>query len=479
MKKFSKSFFHLMMFLLLTNNIFSQQITFSKIYNYNIGSNANSVAYSVQQTSDTGYVIAGKVSKIVGSNWNGDLLVIKTDKYGDTLWTKTYGDSLMDWAQDIQKTSDGGYIVAGRKDYFVDMDNYFLYGDIWILKLDANGDTLWTKTYGGPYCDYANSIKQTSDGGYIVAGIKNSYKINYLGDIWILKLDQNGDTLWTKTFHFSYLSEATSIIQTAGGAFVFTGTGCVAKLSNSGDSIWYKNISSFKGNDILQAADSSFIAVGFFNNSDDKIIKLDSTGNVVVWENLYPPAQGFYFKSNSVALNLSGDIITAGQKINENDIVNLPDDLWIKKNQSNGDTVWTKIYDLSLHDIGYSIKATNDNGYIIAGTTNYYAWLIKLNGNGDTLTSIQENRNNSFNTWNYPNPFSYSTSIYFEIPEHECKKLKINIFNSTGTVIKTIMLDKSEENHVLFEATNLPSGVYYYKINTENISICKKMVLIK
>ena len=292
MKNYSKLLFLLMMFLFLTNNIFSQQITFSKVYNFD----TTSVAYSVLQTLDTGYIVAGKINKK-----NGEVWILKLNKYGDTLWTKTYGDSLADYANEIQNTSDGGYIVAGGKNHKVDMVNYYMYGDIWILKLDQNGDTLWTKTYGGPYNDDANSIKQNSDGGYIVAGVKNNYQINYLGDIWILKLDQNGDTLWTKELNFSNnLSEATSIIQTVEDDFIFTGTGCIVKLSNSGDTIWYKNLSGFKGNDILQTVDLSCIAVGFLNNSNDKIIKLDTNGNII-WENSYYPELGFYFKSNSIA----------------------------------------------------------------------------------------------------------------------------------------------------------------------------------
>ena len=472
MKNYSKLLFLLMMFLFLTNNIFSQQITFSKVYNYD----TTSVAYSVQQTIDTGYIVAGKINKK-----NGEVWILKLNKYGDTLWTKTYGDSLADYANEIQNTSDGGYIVAGGKNHKVDMVNYYMYGDIWILKLDQNGDTLWTKTYGGPYNDDANSIKQTSDGGYIVAGVKNNYQINYLGDIWILKLDQNGDTLWTRTYHFSnYLSEATSIIETKEGAYVFTGATSIGmlssasivafKLSNTGDSLWCNNIVGYKGNDIIQTPDSCFILVGR-GNQRDVTIKLNKFGNIL-WENDYLPHLGFYFQSNSVTLNSFGDIITAGQVNNNNDI-NIPNDLWIKKNLSNGDTVLTKIYNLSLYDKGYSIKTTNDNGYVIAGTTNNYAWLFKLNGNFDTITNIQENVHDTYKTWNYPNPFSNSTSIYYQISIKDYKKLEIKIFNSTGINLQTIIPDKFDENRVLIETTNLPSGVYYYTISTDFFSICK------
>ncbi len=381
--------FLLVMLSFITCNGFSQPITFSKVYNFG----ATSTLCSVQQTSDSGYIASGYNNR----NYE-DAYILKLNKFGDTIWTKSYGYAYRDWAQDIQITSDGGYIVAGRKNYYVNIEQGSMYGDIWILKLKSNGDTLWTKTYGGQYNDYANSIKQTFDGGYIVAGAKDNYGINKSSKTWILKLDQNGDTLWTKTFHLSAISEAKSIIQTLGGDFVFTGTGNVFKLSYTGDSIWCKSLNSFNGNDIIQSNDSNFITAGFFNNSDDKIIKLDSTGNVV-WENRYSPSQGYYYKSNSLAINKSGDIISVGQRINTNDVRNTPDDLWIKKNLSNGNRVWTNYFDFSLHDIGNSVKATNDNGFIIAGTTNQNAWLLKLDRNCDLSLNVDSVYNLISGNW--------------------------------------------------------------------------------
>jgi hypothetical protein len=477
MKNKSNLFYFLAVFLFITQSGISQQITFSKIYDFG----TNSTLFSIQQTSDSGYIASGFINK----NYE-DAYIIKLNKFGDTLWTKSYGYSYRDWAHDIQITSDGGYIVAGRKNYHTDMVDGYMYGDVWILKLDANGDTLWTKTFGGSYCDYANSIKQTSDGGYIVAGTKNNYKINYLGDIWILKLDQNGDTLWTKTFHFSnYVSEANSIIQTTGGNYLVVGSAALGmpsyakilamKLQNNGDTLWCKKLEGYIGNDLAQDDNSNILIVGR-DGLKNKLIKLLSNGDFI-WENSYLTAQNYIFESTSVLLNSDGNIISTGYKENVN---NGEYYMWIENNNClNGDTIWTKTYNFSLRDIAYSIKKTNDNGYIISGTTNYYAWLLKLNGNGDTLSNVQENINNSYNSWNYPNPFNNSTSIFFQIPEKECGKIEINIYNSVGNIVKTIIQNKPEENHVFFETNNLPSGVYFYKICTQNISICKKMILIR
>ncbi|NMD00744.1 MAG: hypothetical protein GYA62_13630, partial [Bacteroidales bacterium] len=320
MKNFSKILFCKILIIFFTNNIPAQQITFNKVYDFAPSSVMYSRAFSVLQTVDTGYVLAGSITNKVGTQWNTDVLIIKTNKYGDTLWTKTYGGGLRDYAQDIQKTSDGGYIVAGRRDYYVDMVNFFMYGDIWILKLDQNGDTLWTKTYGGPYNDYANSIKQTSDGGYILCGTKDSYKINVLGDIWVLKLDQNGDTTWTKTYHFTnYVSEANQVFETNLGYYYMVGSSAagsssisdilIIKLQNNGDSIWCKKLTGYIGKDIIQLEDSNIVVAGR-GNTGGLLYKLNKDGNII-WVKNCPPDQGFYYQINSLTLDADENIILA------------------------------------------------------------------------------------------------------------------------------------------------------------------------
>jgi hypothetical protein len=373
-------FSHLLVLLFfITSNIFAQTITFSKIYNFETSSNF----YSVQQTADSGYVAAGSI----GRN-SDDAFFLRTNNFGDTIWTKSYGYSYRDWVNEIQIAPDGGCIAAGRKNYHVDIEHGNMYGDIWILKLNSDGDTIWTKTYGGPANDYANSIKQTIDGGYIVACTKNIYCMNCPGDIWILKLNELGDTIWTKTIHVSSsLSEAKSIIQTNDSNFVFTGTGGVKKISNSGDSIWYKNFNSFVGNDLIETKDSNLVVVGFFNNSDDKIIKLDANGDII-WDYRERPYKGYYYKSNSLTLNESGEFMSVGRRINMNDVVNIPDDLYLMKRSSKGYSVLSNYYDLSIHDVANSVELANDNGFIIAGVTNQNGWLIKLDQNCELALNI-------------------------------------------------------------------------------------------
>ena len=142
-------------------------------------------ALLIQETDDGGYIVAGYTYSFGAGN--EDIWVLKLDEDGNVEWQKTYGGSDEDWAHSIQQTSDGGYIVAGYTYSFGAGE-----GDFWVLKLDENGNVEWQKTYGGSDYDRAKSIQQTDDGGYIVAGSTYSFGAGYY-DFWVLKLDENGE----------------------------------------------------------------------------------------------------------------------------------------------------------------------------------------------------------------------------------------------------------------------------------------------
>jgi len=152
---------------------------------------------SIQQTSDGGYIVAGHTLSFgVGDR---DFWVLKLDEEGNVEWQKAYGGSDYDWATSIQQTDDGGYIVAGYT---------FSFGaggyDFWVLKLNENGNVEWQKTYGGSDDEEAYSINQTDDGGYIVAG-GSTYSFEPGGyDVWVLKLDEEGNVEWQKTYGGNY-----------------------------------------------------------------------------------------------------------------------------------------------------------------------------------------------------------------------------------------------------------------------------------
>ena len=146
------------------------------------------------KTTDEGYIITGHT-------WSYDIWLIKTNASGDTLWTKTFGGMDFDWSFSVQQTADGGYIITGWTESFGAGDR-----DIWLIKTNANGDTLWTKTFGGNGDDGGSQVQQTIDEGYIITGWTESFGAGD-DDIWLIKTNADGDSLWTKTFGGGGLDE--------------------------------------------------------------------------------------------------------------------------------------------------------------------------------------------------------------------------------------------------------------------------------
>ncbi|GAI02439.1 unnamed protein product, partial [marine sediment metagenome] len=172
-------------------------------------------AYSVQQTSDGGYILAGEIESygVAENAW-----LIKTDIEGNKLWDQTFGGLDGDYAYSVQQTSDGGYILAGgTKSYGAGKE------DAWLIKTDAEGNKEWDQTFGGSDYDEIRSVQQTSDGGYILAGYTMSYGAGGYG-AWLIKTDAEGNKEWDQTFGGSPYDKAYSVQQTSDGGYILAGT---------------------------------------------------------------------------------------------------------------------------------------------------------------------------------------------------------------------------------------------------------------
>jgi hypothetical protein len=345
----------------------------------------NDESSSIQQTSDGGFVVAGV--KDIGTGI-GDAWVMKLYQDGTIDWQKTYANSYTDEARSIQQTSDGGFIISGETGF-----NGFGTGDIWILKLDAGGNITWEKAYGDEDLsgiqEIANSIKETFDGGYIVAG-KTS------GDIWILKLDQDGDLIWQKSYGSEGLDNISDIQQTGDGGYIAAGETAdsvlALKLDAFGNIIWGKSYSNIyysysSASSIRQTTDGGYIVAGlnsFSGDYDIWVLKLDSNGNVGpdfsgTWQKSYGTT-GHDEAAASVRQTTDGGFIVAG---------NFSDNIWVLKLSQNGDVSWQYSYSSTSTSTDYasSIEQTRD-GFIISGTTYDVSvpedfFLLKIDKNGD------------------------------------------------------------------------------------------------
>jgi len=250
---------------------------------------------SLIQTSDGGYAIAGSTTSFGAGG--EDVYVVKLDANGNLQWTKTIGGLNRDWSSSLIQTSDGGYAIAGSTTSFGAGE-----ADVYVVKLDANGNLQWTKTIGGPKDDGGASLIQTSDGGYAIAGSTRSFGEGR-GDVYVVKLDANGNLQWTKTIGKLYSEEGYSLIQTSDGGYAIAGATksfgagkwdvYVVKLDANGNLQWAKTIGgpgndgfsfSYTSADIIQTSDGGYVIAGTTSSfgageTDVYVIKLDKNGN--------------------------------------------------------------------------------------------------------------------------------------------------------------------------------------------------------
>jgi hypothetical protein len=274
-----------------------------------IGGSLNDELYSIQQTSDGGYILGGySESDISGDktqhrNGNSDYWVVKLDTAGKIQWQQTIGHNYFDYLYSVQQTSDGGYILGGYSQ--ANMPGESLVGsyDYWVVKLDYTGRMEWNSTIGGRANDYLRSIKQTSDGGYILgghsdSGISRDKTENSQGitDYWVVKLDTAGSIQWQNTIGGSANDYLYSIQQTSDGGYILGGYSesnisgdktvrsqgfgsynyWVVKLDTDGKIQWQKALGG-RGTDYLlsiqQTSDGGYILGGYSDScrSRDKI----------------------------------------------------------------------------------------------------------------------------------------------------------------------------------------------------------------
>lgn len=250
---------------------------------------------SVQQTTGGGYVLAGASASSNGdlskNHESGSYWVVKLNGSGETAWSRTYQGSE---ANSIQQTGDGGYIVAGSSG---NMPGNYGENDCWVVKLDSSGNKLWSQNYGGSEIDLAYSIQQTDDDGYIMAGYSSSNNGDVSGnhgngDCWIVKLSKSGDTLWTRSLGGSGSDRCHSIRQTSDGEYIMAGISnsedgdvpknhgnrnqadaLIGKLNSSGEISWVRSLGSSLHDalgSIRQTEDGGYIMAGYSKSSSDE-----------------------------------------------------------------------------------------------------------------------------------------------------------------------------------------------------------------
>lgn len=409
-----------------------------------LGGTQTEQAYWVEQTSDGGFILSGSTSSNDGdvdaSHGNEEAWVVKLASDGSLEWQKSLGGSLNEIAHTAKQTSDGGYII-GAHNSSSDGDATSCQGflDLWLVKLDPSGNLLWQKSYGGSDLDQYSSAIQTSDGGYLLAGLAASTDGDVTGnhggqDAWVLKLDSAGNVQWKKCIGGSASDAAYSIIQCADGAFIFAGQ----TFSNNGD------------------------VSGQHGQGDAWIFKMDGSGNLLWQKCLGGSSKDAAY---SVRQTVDGGYIIAGETASLGGDVSGKHggpDYWVVKLDGNGSIQWQKCLGGNATDRGGSIAQTTDQGWIIAGESNstaldvsgnhgqYDFWVVKLN---PFSTGVSESITQARFTL-FPNPAQERITIS-GLEEHGSKTYRI--FDSKGMTVLSGMIDPGN-NEILLHG--LFNGLY-------------------
>jgi hypothetical protein len=451
--------------LLLASFVHAQQ-TWIRTY----GGKHDDKGYSVQQTTDGGYIVTGYTYSFRDTSL-GDVYLVKTNASGDTIWAKTYGGANADVGWSVQQTSDGGYIIVGQTASFGAG-----YSDVYLIKTNASGDTTWTRTYGGIYNDLGYSVQQTSsDGGYIVSGSTGSYGVGD-GDVYLVKTNAAGDTLWTRTCGGTGDDYGYSVQQTSDGGYIVGGSTYIAgrnhdvyliKTNASGDTLWtrtYGGTGEDIGYSVQQTTEGGYIVAGYSTSfkggyAGVYVLKTNASGDTV-WTRTYGGSYNDY--GYSARQTSDGGYIITGTtySFGAGDY-----DAYLIKTNAAGDTQWTRTYGGTGEDVGYSVRQTTDGGYIVAGYTSPYGgggandfdvYLIKTDANGnegvEEPTGRRQEAVSSIRAT--PNPFA----SFARIPGHEGERF--DLYDISGKMVGTYRGDRIGEV--------LSPAVYFIKLSDEH-----------
>ncbi len=478
--------------ILIVSNGWTQQIRWSSV----TGGNYNDESYASVQTSDNGYAVLGSTYSFGSGDY--DFFFIRLNENGDTLWTKTFGGQYADYGRSLINTPDKGFLLVGTS-----KSGGFGMGDIYVIKIDSLGELIWEKSYGGAEADEGNSVIMTTELGYLICGTTLSYGLN--GDMALLKIDSLGVAKWIKTYGGTEGDSGFDVKLTGDGGYIAVGgTGSfglgyssvyVVRTNAAGGTLWtnaYGGDKSDFGYSVSPTYDGGFVFAGTTESfgegyKDAYLIKTDADG-LLLWQKTYG---GFKDeRAYSVFATSDGGYVLGGitHSFGAGKV-----DMYILKTDENGDTTWTRTIGGPKSDYCYNVIQNYNFDFILSGSSYSYssggadAYIVNLTT--DMVTAVGDevpNLNPSdFNLrQNYPNPFNATTNIEYSLSK--AVPVSLVVYNILGQKIKEWNFERQSKGDYIiqWDGTNnynqkVASGVYLYRIVTDNFVETKKMVLLE
>ena len=476
-----------------TVSISAQQLLWSDNY----GGLYNDGGYACLQTNDSNYVVAGSTYSFGAGDH--DFYLVKLTAFGDVLWSRTYGGAGTEYGRDMVATADGGYVLVGST-----TSSGAGGSDVFLVRVDSSGYELWSKTYGGAANDVGWSLRSTSDGGLIICGTTSSSGAGF-GDMYLIRTDASGNVLWSRTFGGPGGESGVCVRPTADGGFVAVGsTGSfgegyssvyIARMTADGDSVWagtYGGAGADFGYSVTVANDNGFIIAGATapagaGYSDAYLIKTDSTG-LLEWEETYGGGED----DRAYAVTESGDggYVLSGitSSFGHGKV-----DVYVVKTNPIGQAVWQETYGGSQSDYSRAIVRESGNDLFLVGYSYSYSsggsdlYTLKIEGNSPTpvLDPVVDALPGGFALeQNYPNPFNSTTTIRFSLPTYN--PVQVHIYNLLGRRVREWNLAavpagtyELEWDGANASGLEVASGVYFYRITAGPYTASKKMLLLK
>jgi hypothetical protein len=470
----------------------AQDTLWTRLY----GGTASEFAHAVCPTDDGGYLFCGGTESFGAGDW--DVYLLRTDAGGDTLWTRTYGGVGRDLGAGLAPVPDGGFIVAGETASYGAGDY-----DIYLLRIDADGDTLWTRTYGGAEHERGSGIIRTTDGRYAVCGRTSSFGAGD-HDAYLVLVDVDGDTLATRTYGGAQTDIAFSIRQTSEGGFVLGGVTSsrgagsydhwLVKTDAQGDLEWsrpYGGVEMEWCHYAIQAADDGYVLVGstysWGSGADDVyLVRTDASGDTT-WTRVYGGADSD--GGNFVEQTPDGGFLVAGFS---GDFSAGWGDAYVLRLDAWGDTLWTRKYSRGAwydRQVAGETRTTSDGDYVIAassernGTGLDDVWLLKI---ADNLPLAVEggpdpppSPGGALLRRIHPNPFGGATRITFSLAR--AGPVTLAVFDLLGRRVETLVDGWTDQgdHSVPWDGAGQSPGVYLVRLAAQGEVSVGRMALVR
>jgi len=465
--------------------VFAQDVMFQRVY----GGDGYDVGVEVIQADDNGYYVAGS-SGSFDPGFSNQILLIRINEFGNQLWKKTYGGELAEWAESMVESADGNLLISG---YTETTDNSYQF---YAMKLTMEGDTIWTRQYGGPSWDLCYQSVALPDGGFALFGQTYSYGKGE-GDFYLVRIDSEGDTIWTRTYGGDLDENGQSISLSDEGGFFLVGhtesfgsgkrDGYIIKTDASGDTVWTRTIGGQEDEHLYGScvtSDGGIVVVGgTYSNtpgeSDRAMYRFDAGSGIHEASSIFADSTNSDCYWTDIAEG-SNNLLMACGIFHDSDWGKI--DFRVELVYSNG--LWfggfAKTRGTTSNDKMFDVKPTSDGGYITVGTTDGFlfrfddVYLHKMDEDGNTEflevgveeISIGEE---IYKVGFAPNPVCEVTNLiinnYQTVRKHYDEQLTLRIYDAVGHLVMEQPVLSARE---LVQTSNLSAGFHAYQLSSGN-----------